>query len=54
MINNWQELYNDMGISVIPVDNIAEVLDITFNRKVSNLNDIIIKNSPTNIISATS
>ena len=51
---NWQELYNDMGISVIPVDNIAEVLDITFNRKVSNLNDIIIKNSPTNIISATS
>ncbi|HHY24192.1 MAG TPA: ATP-dependent protease LonB, partial [Clostridiaceae bacterium] len=51
---NWQELYNDMGISVIPVDNIGEVLDITFNRKVSNLNDIIIKNSPTNIISATS
>jgi len=51
---NWQELYNDIGISVIPVDNIGEVLDITFNRKSSNINEIIIKNSPANIISATS
>lgn len=31
---NWQELFNDMDIEVIPVEDIGEVLEITFNGNV--------------------
>ncbi|HOJ12279.1 MAG TPA: ATP-dependent protease LonB [Clostridiales bacterium] len=30
---NWQELYRNIGIDVIPVDDISEVLDIIFIKK---------------------
>ncbi|NLC69353.1 MAG: ATP-dependent protease LonB [Clostridiaceae bacterium] len=29
---NWHDMYGNMGIDVIPVDDINEVLDIAFNR----------------------
>lgn len=31
--DNWQDLYNNMGVEVIPVDEISEVLDIVFSAK---------------------
>ncbi|NSW91474.1 MAG: ATP-dependent protease LonB [Firmicutes bacterium] len=51
---NWQELYNNMGIDVIPVDSISEVLDITFNGNSKNINNVFIRNTSTNIMTVTS
>lgn len=35
---NWHDMYSNIGIDVIPVDNISEVLDITFNRGINRRN----------------
>lgn len=37
---NWQEMFNDLGIEVIPVDDIAQVIDLTFNSKVGRQEEI--------------
>lgn len=31
--DNWQEMFNDIGIEVIPVDDIEQVIELTFNNK---------------------
>ena len=30
---NWQEMFSDIGIEVIPVDDIAQVIELTFHSK---------------------
>lgn len=32
--DNWQESFNDMGIEVIPVDDIVQVLELAFNSSI--------------------
>jgi len=49
---NWQELFRDMSIEVIPVEDISEVIDITFGRKIKKPEEISIKNPATNIAAA--
>jgi Lon-like ATP-dependent protease len=49
---NWQELFDDMDIEVIPVEEISEVIDITFGGKVNKPEEISIKNPAVNIAAA--
>jgi len=50
---NWQELFNDMDIEVIPVSDINQVLDITFGRNENKAKgEISIQNPSISIISA--
>jgi Lon-like ATP-dependent protease len=37
---NWQEMFGDMGIEVIPVDDIGQVIELTFNNKTGRQEDI--------------
>ncbi|MDF2524595.1 MAG: lonB [Clostridiales bacterium] len=49
---NWQELFSDMDIDVIPVEDIDEVLEIVFNIKKEKAAEIIIPSQPVNIAAA--
>lgn len=49
---NWQELFQEMDIEVIPVEDIMEVMDIALNIKMTRPEDIIISNQSTNIATA--
>jgi Lon-like ATP-dependent protease len=50
---NWQELFNDMDIEVIPVSEINQVFDITFGRnKNKTTGEISIQNPSISVISA--
>lgn len=49
---NWQELFSDMHIDVIPVDDIAEVLDIVFERKARIIDDISLHTPQVNVLTA--
>lgn len=49
---NWQELFNDMDIEVIPVTDINQVFDITFGKIDNKIRDISIQNPSVSIISA--
>ncbi len=37
---NWQETFNDIGIEVIPVDDIAQVIDITFHSGIGRQEEV--------------
>jgi Lon-like ATP-dependent protease len=37
---NWQEMFNDIGIEVIPVDDIGQVIELTFNNKAGRQEEI--------------
>ncbi len=37
---NWQEMFNDIGIEVIPVDDIEQVIALTFSNKVGRQEEI--------------
>jgi Lon-like ATP-dependent protease len=49
---NWQELYKDMKIIVIPVDDIKEVLDIVFERKSRIIEEITTLTPQVNVLTA--
>lgn len=49
---NWQELFNDMDIEVIPVDDINQIVDIVFGRKNEKIEDISIQNKAVNMLTA--
>lgn len=49
---NWQELFEDMDIEVIPVEDISQVLDITFSRKSEKQEEISIQNPAVNVLTA--
>lgn len=37
---NWQEMFSDIGIEVIPVDDIAQVIELTFNSKLGRQEEV--------------
>jgi len=49
---NWQELFTDSGIEVIPVDDINEVFEIVFNRKKERKEGILIQKPAVNVLTA--
>ena len=57
--DNWQDLYNNIGIDVIPVEEIGEVLKIIFGkrdekkdeRKTGDYKNVMVQNPHPNIIS---
>jgi Lon-like ATP-dependent protease len=50
--DNWQELFNDMEIEVIPVEEIEQVIDVAFARREAVVEDIPVQNPALNILSA--
>ena len=50
--DNWQELFNDMGIEIIPVENIDEVLNAVFNIGKEKATEISIPSQPVNVVAA--
>jgi Lon-like ATP-dependent protease len=48
--DNWQELFNDMDIEVIPVEDIKEVIDIVFNRSEKVREEVALKNNSLNVL----
>lgn len=50
---NWQEMFNDLGIEVVAVDDINQVMELAFNMKFGRLEDIKLKNAAVGILSAT-
>ena len=50
--DNWQELFNDMGIEIIPVENIDEVLNAVFNIGKEKVNEISIPSQPVSVVAA--
>jgi Lon-like ATP-dependent protease len=53
--DNWQDLYNNIGVDVIPVDEISEVLEIVFNvkdnHKSGDHKNVVVQNPHPNVIS---
>ena len=49
---NWQELFDDMDIQVIPVEDIEQVLDIVFSRENIRAGDIPLQNPAVNMLTA--
>jgi len=49
---NWQELFDGMDIEIIPVEDISQVLDITFNRDVKKQDKISIQSHAVNMLTA--
>ncbi len=49
---NWQELFEDMDIEVIPVEEMEEVIDIAFNRKFKKIEDVMLNNQTINVLTA--
>jgi len=49
---NWQELFDGMDIEIIPVEDISQVLDITFNRDVEKQDKISIQSHAVNMLTA--
>jgi ATP-dependent Lon protease len=49
---NWQELFKDMEIEVIPVDEINQVLDIVFSRISAKTEEIILPGQVAGILTA--
>lgn len=47
---NWQELFKDMGIEVIPVEDIKEVLELVFNRSEKADGEAVLKNTSLNVL----
>ncbi|MCX8131335.1 MAG: ATP-dependent protease LonB [Clostridia bacterium] len=51
---NWQELFTDMGIEVIPVENINQVIDIAFNKESSKTEEVMVPGQNVAILTASS
>jgi len=49
---NWQELFEDAGIEVIPVEDIQEILEIVFNEKFDKTGNITVQSSPLSMLTA--
>lgn len=49
---NWQELFNDMDIEVVPVEDISEVIEITFNKKVRNPSELTVGGQKVSVLTA--
>jgi len=49
---NWQEIFEDMNIEVIPVEDFSEVIESLFKPKTVKSNDMTIKNPAVNVLSA--
>lgn len=47
---NWQELFEDMDIEVIPADNITQVIDLVLKQKTQKVEDINLKDQTVNIL----
>lgn len=50
--DNWQELFSDMEIEVIPVEDIEQVIELAFTSKESVVEEIPLQNPALNILSA--
>jgi len=50
---NWQEIFNDMKINVIPADDIGEVMDKVFGTGIKTVEEQAIPGKSVNILSAT-
>jgi len=49
---NWQEMFNDVGIEVIAVDDIAQVIEHTFNSKVGRQEEIPVQKPAIPVLAA--
>ncbi|MCR4436209.1 MAG: ATP-dependent protease LonB [Clostridiales bacterium] len=49
---NWQEIFNDMDIQVIAVEEISQVMDIVFSSRRKKVEDITIQNTPQRVLTA--
>lgn len=49
---NWQELFNDIDIEVIPVEDIFEVMNIVFERSLEKIENLTIQNQKVNVLTA--
>lgn len=49
---NWQELFSDMNIEVIPVDDISEVLEQTFQRSEQGVEKLPLQNPGVSVLAA--
>ena len=50
--DNWQEMFSDLGIEVIPVDDIAQVIELTFNSKVGRQEEIPVQKPVVPVLAA--
>jgi len=48
--DNWQELFEEMEVEVIPVEDINQVIEMVFNKKVEEPVDIQLQNNLINIV----
>lgn len=51
---NWQELFNDIGIEVIPVDDIQQILELTFGRGFEQIQEIPVQKPAVTVLTASS
>jgi Lon-like ATP-dependent protease len=50
---NWQELFKDIGIDVIPVEDINQVMEIVFHKKQEPVKEVPIQQNQTvNVLTA--
>lgn len=49
---NWQELFADIGIDVVPVDDIKQVMDIVFERKTESTGEMPVQGQSINVLTA--
>lgn len=49
---NWQEIFNDMDIEVIPVEDIEEVFNVVFNRSKEKISEVPVQNKVVNVLTA--
>lgn len=50
---NWQELFGDMDIEIIPVEDITQVLEITFAKEKEAIENVSLPSPAVSILSAT-
>jgi len=49
---NWQDLFEDMDIEVVPVEDIFDVIEQVFGRKHEKVDNIQIDSKSVNVLSA--
>jgi len=49
---NWQEIFSDLDIEVVPVDQIQEVIELSFGKGLKNVEEIQVQNPTLNILTA--
>lgn len=50
--DNWQELFKNYGVEVIPVDDICEIMEIVFNERIEDVGNIVIRTNPIGVLTA--